>query len=149
MFEGFRVAETQLEYWNRGRTIPGPMCKHKGISFPIGTCLIHPLGLTVTNAKPGDSIHEYGLAADYVLDSVLDKPGIQWSWDLKLDLNGDGRSDWQQMAEIAKDCGLESGFFWLKFSDAPHVQNTFGMRLTDIKELYRIGGIKRVWQECY
>jgi peptidoglycan LD-endopeptidase CwlK len=127
LFMGLRTFEDQDELFAQGRTKPGQ---------------------TVTNARGGDSFHNYGLAADYVLDGMPDKPGLQWSWDLKADLDHNGKSDWQQMAEIAKSCGMESGFFWQKFPDAPHIQMTFGMRLADIKELYRIGGIKHVWEAC-
>jgi hypothetical protein len=63
-------------------------------------------------------------------------------------LNADGRNDWLQMAEIAVSCGLEAGYFWKRFPDAPHVQNRYGLTLTEIKEIYRAGhGIKVIWKE--
>lgn len=127
LFMGLRTFEDQDELYAQGRTKPGRI---------------------VTNARGGDSLHNYGLAADYVLDSQPDKPGIQWSWDTKADLNADGRRDWIQMGEIAETCLLEWGGRWKRFPDLPHVQNTFGLSLAEIKELYRLGGIKRVWAEC-
>jgi peptidoglycan L-alanyl-D-glutamate endopeptidase CwlK len=130
LFQGLRLPEDQEELYAQGRTKPGKIVTNaRGLPIP-------------------DSLHCMGLAADYVLDGMPDKPGLQWSWDLKADLNHDGKSDWQLMAEIAKDCGMEPGYFWPKFPDAPHIQTTFGMRLADIKELYSRGGIKRVWAEC-
>jgi peptidoglycan LD-endopeptidase CwlK len=127
LFMAFRDWQTQDELYAQGRTKPGNI---------------------VTNAKGGDSWHNYGLAVDFVLDSMPDLPGLQWSWDAKADINHDGINDWKQMAKIAVELGLESGFYWKKFPDLPHVQNRFGMNLSDAKELYRTGGIKAVWAEC-
>ena len=127
LFEGLRTFDQQAEYYAQGRTKPGKI---------------------ITNAQPGDSFHQWGLAADYVLDIFPEKPGLQWSWDLKADVNANGHSDWRDMAEIAVRCGLQPGYFWSRFPDAPHVENRFGLTLADCKELYRLGGIKRIWSEC-
>jgi peptidoglycan LD-endopeptidase CwlK len=127
LFMALRTFECQDELYAQGRTLPGKI---------------------VTNARGGDSFHNYGLAADYVLDGSPEKPDIQWSGDIKSDLNHDGRNDWLQMAEIAVSCGLEAGYFWKRFPDAPHVQNRYGLTLAEIKEIYRAGhGIKAVWEE--
>jgi len=127
LFMGLRTFEDQDELYAQGRTKPGKI---------------------VTNARGGGSLHNYALAADFVLDGMPDKPGIQWSWEIRSDLNADGRNDWLQMAEIAVSCGLEAGYFWKRFPDAPHVQNRYGLTLAEIKEIYRAGhGIKAVWSE--
>ena len=127
LYMGLRTFEDQDELYSQGRTKPGQI---------------------VTNARGGDSLHNYGLAADYVLDGQPDKPGIQWSWDTKADFNADGRGDWMQMGEIAGSCGLEWGGRWKRFPDLPHVQNRYGLTLAEIKEIYRTGhGIKAVWSE--
>jgi hypothetical protein len=68
---------------------------------------------------------------------------------VKADLNKNAYSDWLQMAEIAVSCGLEAGYFWKRFPDLPHLQNRFGLTLSDCKELYKIGGIKKVWENCH
>jgi peptidoglycan LD-endopeptidase CwlK len=128
LFMGLRSWAEQAELYAQGRTKPGSI---------------------VTNARPGSSLHNYGLAADYVLDGMIEKPGIQWSWDIKADLNHDGRNDWLQMAEIAAACGLDPGWFWKKFPDAPHVENKYGLTLNEIREIYAQGGnrIESVWAE--
>ena len=127
LYMGLRTFEDQDELYSQGRTKPGQI---------------------VTNACGGDSLHNYGLAADFVLDGQPDKPGIQWSWDTKADFNADGHSDWMQMGEIAGSCGLEWGGRWKRFPDLPHVQNRYGLTLAEIKEIYRTGhGIKAVWSE--
>lgn len=152
LFMGLRTPEDQEEIWKQGRLTPGPLCRHKGDAAPrpIGTCPVHPLGTTVTNAHglpTSDSFHCYGLGGDYVPDGMIEKPGIQWSWDMKIDHDKSGRSDWYEMGEIARSCGLEWGGSW-KRPDFPHVQCTFGYTLTEIKEFYRMGGIKNVWAQC-
>jgi peptidoglycan LD-endopeptidase CwlK len=127
LYMGLRTFECQDELYAQGRTLPGKI---------------------VTNARGGDSLHNYGLAADFVLDGVPEKPGIQWSWDTKADFNADGRNDWMQMGEIAESSGLEWGGRWKRLPDLPHVQNTYGLTLAEIKEIYRSGhGIKAVWSE--
>lgn len=128
VFMALRTFEEQDALYAQGRTVPGKI---------------------VTNAPGGMSFHNYGLAVDLVLDGMPEKPGIQWSWDIRADLNADGRNDWLQLAEIAESCGLESGYRWKKFPDAPHVQNRFGLSLVEAKELYRAGGIQAVWAECH
>lgn len=127
LYVGLGTFEDQDELYAQGRTKPAQI---------------------VTNARDGDSLHNYGLAADYVLDGQVEKPGIQWSWNIKSDVNADGRNDWLQMAEIAVSCGLEAGYFWKRFPEAPHVQYCHGLTLAEIKKIYRAGhGIKAVWSE--
>jgi hypothetical protein len=59
-----------------------------------------------------------------------------------------GRGDWMQMGEIAESCGLEWGCCWKRLPDLPHVQNTYGLMLAEIKEIGRAGpGIKLVRKE--
>jgi hypothetical protein len=127
LFEGFRSWDRQDLLYAQGRTTPGKI---------------------VTKARAGRSWHNYGLAADYVLDGVVEKPGIQWSWELKADLNADDRNDWLQMAEIAVAHGLEAAWFWATFPEAPHVQATYGMTLTEAYQIHQAGGIEAVWQKA-
>ena len=128
LFEGLRTYDKQAAEWSKGRSQPGKI---------------------VTWALPGDSWHQYGFACDLVLDGMLDKPGIQWAWDLKADLNADGRGDWQQMAEIAVACGLEAGWYWPeKKCDPPHVQHRFGLTIPQARKLYEAGGMSGVWAEA-
>jgi len=125
LFEGLRSHEQQAEYYAQGRTTPGKI---------------------ITWAQPGCSFHQFGLAADFVLDGD-ERPGVQWSWDIKKDVNADGRRDWEQMAELAQSVGLESGWFW-RMVDAPHVQARFGLRVYEAQEFYTRGGLPAVWRAC-
>lgn len=115
LFMGLRSFKEQNDLYSQGRTKPGNI---------------------VTNARGGDSFHNYGLGADYVLDGQIEKPGIQWSWETKADLNADGRNDWMQMGELAERCGLKWGGRWKKFPDLPHVEFS-GFTIQELKEMFR------------
>lgn len=87
VFEGFRSPERQRQLFAQGRTAPGAI---------------------VTRAKPWQSYHQYGLAADLVL-----RVDGQWSWDDA----GPRAAWWRRMLDLAHELGLES-LSWEK----PHVQ---------------------------
>ena len=79
-------------------------------------------GKIVTNAKGGESYHNYGLAFDAApLNSDL---SINWT-DNQL---------YQAMGEIGQSVGLEWGGSWVKFPDKPHFQFTFGLSIQDLLE---------------
>lgn len=75
----------------------------------------------VTNAKGGQSLHNYGVAVDFCL--IID--GKTASWDLKKDWDGDKIADWMEVVSIFRKAGWEWGGTW-KFTDNPHFQKTFG-----------------------
>ena len=93
-------------------------------------------GKIVTNAKGGQSYHNYGLALDIVLLVDKDKNGTfeSASWETNVDFDGDGKSDWQEIVAIFKRYGWEWGGDW-KFSDKPHFQKTFGYSIAQLQEL--------------
>lgn len=75
----------------------------------------------VTNAKGGQSYHNYGLAIDFAL--LID--GKQISWDTKADWDQDKTSDWMEVVNIFLASG---GWVWGKaFNDMPHLEKTFGL----------------------
>lgn len=151
LFMGMRTWGEQQDLYEQGRFRKGPPCQHQGLLRTVGTCKEHPLGSKVTNAKAGYSWHNFGLAADYVLDGMPDKPGLQWSWDTKSRMFGDSTmNDWQELAEAAKALGLEAGFFWKTFPDLPHVQLTGGLDIVSARELYRETMVlDDVWNDVY
>lgn len=85
----------------------------------------------VTNAKAGQSNHNYGLACD-------------------LCVFVNGKPDWNNLqnfatiGRLAKQVGLEWGGDW-KFKDRPHVQLK-GLSVKECSRLYQIGGIEAVWK---
>jgi peptidoglycan LD-endopeptidase CwlK len=125
LFMGLRTFGEQDALYAQGRTMPGKI---------------------VTNARGGESWHNYGLASDFVLNLAAEKPTAQWSWNTKADMNADGRKDWIQMGELAEACGLEWGGRFKNLVDLPHVQHRFGLTLVEAMELYRRGGLNEVWR---
>jgi peptidoglycan L-alanyl-D-glutamate endopeptidase CwlK len=101
-------------------------------------------GSKVTNAKGGQSYHNYGLALDIVLLLDKDKNGLYESavWDVKGDFDRDGRADWMEIVEIFKQYGWEWGGNW-KFYDAPHFQKTFGYPVRQLLDLHNKGKVDK------
>lgn len=87
-------------------------------------------GAIVTNARGGDSYHNYRLAIDVCL--ILD--GKEASWDTKTDFDKDGISDWAEIVAIFKRYGWEWGGDW-HFKDMPHFQKTLGLSIQQLKAI--------------
>ena len=75
-------------------------------------------GKIVTNARGGESYHNYGLAADFCL--IVDGK-VSWAVD----------KNWMAVIAIFESYGWESGHRW-KFKDSPHVQKTFGKTIAQL-----------------
>jgi peptidoglycan L-alanyl-D-glutamate endopeptidase CwlK len=101
-------------------------------------------GKRVTNAKGGQSYHNYGLAIDIVLLVDKDKNGTfeTAAWDLKTDFDGDKKADWMEVVQIFKRYGFEWGGDW-KFVDAPHFQKTFGKSIYELRALHTAGKVDK------
>ncbi len=95
----FRDAESQNALYAQGRTAPGKR---------------------VTNARGGDSLHNWRVAFDFV--PVANGKAI-WG-DAKL---------WERCGAIAEGVGLEWGGRWKKFPDKPHCQDTGGLTIAQYK----------------
>ena len=85
-------------------------------------------GVIVTNAKGGDSIHNYGLAVDCVEISPVYGYNPNYP-----------DSRWNDIAKVFKSKGFEWGGDWQKFPDKPHFQKTFGLTLKQLKAKYKEG----------
>jgi peptidoglycan L-alanyl-D-glutamate endopeptidase CwlK len=114
---GTRTYQEQNELYAQGRTKPGKI---------------------VTNAKGGQSYHNFGIAADFVPD-MSDAPGLQPSWDEK---------NFKILRDEAIKLGLESGLDW-KFKDPPHIQlplakNNITLSVLDAE--YAKGGYQAVFR---
>lgn len=88
--EGYRSNKRQNELYAQGRTKPGKI---------------------VTNAKAGQSNHNYGIAVDYFLVSNDGKKAL-WTVNKK----------WRRVAQIGKNLGFTWGGDWNSFKDYPHLE---------------------------
>jgi peptidoglycan LD-endopeptidase CwlK len=106
--QDFRSIEEQDKLYAKGRTAEGDI---------------------VTNAKGGESYHNFGLAIDFALLSINGAV----IWDMNYDGNGNSRADWDEVVEIAKGLGFEWGGDWRSFKDYPHLQYDFGLSIWELQ----------------
>ncbi|WP_257391545.1 M15 family metallopeptidase [Cytobacillus gottheilii] len=104
----FRSFEEQNQLYEQGRSTEGNI---------------------VTNARGGESYHNYGLAIDFALMTI----DGQVVWDMEYDGNGNGVPDWDEVVSIAKDLGFAWGGDWRNFKDYPHFQMTFGLSISELQ----------------
>jgi peptidoglycan L-alanyl-D-glutamate endopeptidase CwlK len=107
--EGFRSFEKQNQLYEQGRTMSGPI---------------------ITNAKGGQSYHNYGLAIDFALINPKNK---QLSWNTKIDRNHNGTADWMEVVQEAKKLGFAWGGDWENFKDYPHLEMNFGQSIGELQ----------------
>jgi peptidoglycan L-alanyl-D-glutamate endopeptidase CwlK len=82
-------------------------------------------GSIVTNAKGGQSNHNFGTAFDVV-------PIVNG----KADWNS---KDWDKIGEIGKSIGFAWGGDFRNFSDKPHFEMQFGLTLAQLRKKYESG----------
>ncbi|RYI24991.1 peptidase [Bacillus infantis] len=107
--QGLRTIAEQNNLYAQGRTAPGDK---------------------VTNAKGGESYHNFGLAVDF---AIANSNGTVIYWNTAIDTNKDGAKDWHQVGKIGQECGFEWGGVWRSFVDMPHLQYTFGLSLAQLR----------------
>ncbi len=98
-----RTLEEQAALYAQGRTVPGRI---------------------VTNAKPGDSWHNWGRAFDIV--PLRNGKPVWGTTGADLDL-------WHRLGDIGEACGLEWAGRWRTFREFPHFQDTLGASLAALK----------------
>ena len=101
----FRDVESQNALYAQGRTSPGKI---------------------VTNAKGGQSFHQYRCAVD-VVPLINGKP------------NWDDNDLWKRIGQLGKAAGLEWAGDWKTFKEMPHFQYTGGLSLSDLQQGKKIG----------
>lgn len=89
-------------------------------------------GQKVTDAKPGQSMHNYGLA----MDGAIRIDGKELDWNFSKDWDGDKQSDWMEVVLICKKHGFKWGGDWISFKDMPHFEMTFGHKYADLLALH-------------
>jgi peptidoglycan L-alanyl-D-glutamate endopeptidase CwlK len=104
IISGFRSFAEQDALYAKGRTAPGSI---------------------VTNAKGGQSVHNYGLAVDFL---ILTKDGkAQWKVD----------DQWKRVGAIGKSLGFDWGGDWKSFKDWGHLEYTQGHTWEDLAKGWR------------
>lgn len=96
--EGYRSKERQEALYAQGRTAPGAI---------------------VTNARAGESLHNYGVAVDF----VFRKEGYDASKEL-----------WETLGTVGEQNGFKWGGRWQEFIDRPHFELTLDYDLDDFKD---------------
>lgn len=86
-------------------------------------------GKIVTNAKPGQSWHNWGLALDVV--PLRDGKPVWGSV-------GPDRLLWDRVGKIGESCGLEWAGRWQSFKELAHFQYTGGLTLADLNNGKRL-----------
>lgn len=109
--QGYRTFAEQAALYAQGRTKKGPK---------------------VTNAGPGQSLHNYGTAIDFAL--LIDGKTI--SWDIGKDFDGDRKADWMEVVDIFKKAGWSWGGDWKSLKDYPHLEKTFGLTWRQLLALH-------------
>lgn len=94
----YRDGEAQAALWAQGRTAPGKI---------------------VTNARPGQSWHQWRRAYD-VVPLINGKP----VWATK-------DPSWARLGQLGQALGLEWAGAWRTFKEYPHFQLTQGLTLAD------------------
>lgn len=107
---GTRSMEAQQALYDQGRTKPGKV---------------------VTNAKPGTSWHNFGVALDFGVfkdGRYLDSEEPELARRVHI-----------ACSKHAEDCGLTWGGSWESFKDIPHYQFTDGYTLAEARQLHKEG----------
>lgn len=89
----------------------------------------------VTDALPGLSFHNYGMAVDCCFAG--DDP--------YLSKRSDQAQKWQIFGRCVEDAGLRWGGRF-KIIDQPHVEISASLSVREMKQLLEKGGIRSVWQ---
>lgn len=132
--QGLRKTAEQAALYAQGRQ---PIDSVNVMRKAVGWAPLEPSenSRTVTNAKPGESWHEYGLAVDVV---PLESSGLP-DWNETHEV-------WQELISKAETLGLRSGISW---HDQPHLQITgrfpYQKPTDEVRSLYELGGLQAVW----
>ena len=114
--QGLRSWNEQAKLYEQGRTTPGKI---------------------VTNAAPGHSWHNFGLACDCL---PLGAVGVDWN---------SSHPQWKLMEDIGSSLGLTVGAKFRTFPDAPHFQLEGKLSVSpdeETRQIFTQGGMLAVWE---
>lgn len=110
--DGYRSMEEQAKLYGKGRK----SYVYKGKDYG------DPSSAIVTNAKPGSSNHNFGLAIDYALSNA-DATEVYYTVN----------QSYKRVAAIAKSLGFAWGGDWTSFNDYPHLEMTGGLTFRELQ----------------
>lgn len=116
--QGLRSWDEQAKLYAQGRTAPGKI---------------------VTNAPPGHSYHNFGLAVDVVPMTEL---GPDWNL---------SHPQWQRLVAVGTSLGLTAGAGFRTFPDYPHFQLTGSLPISpddEVRQCFLDGGMVAVWKQA-
>lgn len=114
---GYSTFQEQDALYSQSRTAPGPR---------------------VTNAKGGQSTHNYAIAFDSCFRGV----------DPYLAKHPNGENIWRDVALFGQQLGLMSGVNFPELGDTDHLENRYKMNIAQLRQLYDQGGLEAVWKAC-
>jgi peptidoglycan LD-endopeptidase CwlK len=115
--QSLRSWKEQAALYAQGRTAPGSI---------------------VTNAPPGYSYHQFGLAVDV---APFDASIPDWNVN---------HPAWKRIVSVGESVGLVSGSTWRTFPDWPHFQMTGQLPASPddaVRNVYLDGGMEAVWND--
>lgn len=135
IYNTLRTLEEQARLYRKGRSYSSIKAKMRKLSsrgFGLLADVIQSVGpqhgSIVTNAAPGESYHNYGMAFDAV-------PII------------DGKAMWNDLesykiyGDAVRNAGMIWGGDWTKFNDKPHAQIAKGgnpLKMYDVNTIYKM-----------
>lgn len=114
---GYRPYAEQTALYAQGRTTPGKI---------------------VTNARAGQSSHNFGIAYDLVRDGFMERAGLQPDY---------RPASYDVLGPAAQKHGIVWGGSWT-FKDLPHVQlpgYVTAAQLEPLRVAFEAGGLRAVW----
>ena len=116
--QGYRSWAEQAQLYAQGRSAPGKV---------------------VTNAEPGHSWHQFGLAVDVVPLGLEGQP----DWNT-------AHPTWQRIVAAGTSLGLVAGAQWRSFPDYPHFQLTGKLPVSpdlEVRETFQQSGLAGIWRD--
>ena len=107
-YVGLRDLDEQAKLYAQGRTAQGPI---------------------VTNAKPGDSAHNYGCATDWCEMRPEFNGPFMWS-----------KANWAEFGDAVRGCGMRWGGDFKSFQDRPHCELAIAVSWKKVGEIFRASG---------
>ena len=117
--QGLRSWADQQKLYDQGRTTPGEI---------------------VTQAAPGHSWHEFGLAVDVAPFDAAGQP----DWNLQHPI-------WRTIIRVGESLGLYSGDEFCRLKDDPHFQLTGTWPVSpndEVRQMFLEQGMEAVWQQA-